>query len=235
MSRQLLINSKDRLNGTSTNFEAKVSGYQTNNNTSTPSKIQLIGIEFSNAIYTVNTFNNSISFFETTGTNVTIVLPSQIYTISALATQLATSMTSASLVSNTYTASYSSTTLKMTITANTKTFKYNADYPVLGFTSSQSAALVLTSTNIPKINIDYLIVQTNFAPNIISTSNVQGSYIVPLGNCSPGNSIFIGKSELPKTVLDFNHNYVMKFVLYDPNGNQIDNNNMDIIFMYEII
>jgi len=234
MSRLLIINSKDRRTGTSTNFDILLQQNVTNFNGSHPTKIKLIGFQFSNAIYNVNSNNKNIAFTETTGGTVNITLTEGVYTASTLATHLASVMTSNTGVSNTYTGSYDSTTMKITITANTQTFKFNADYKLIGFLSSQSAALSLTGTYPPKILIDYLIIESpNFETFLASFSNT-GSFFVPLGNIDIQNVGYIGKNNIPGITHNFKYNNNLKFTITDPDGNVINNNNYDIIMLFEI-
>jgi len=235
MKKQLLVNSKDRRIGSATDFEVTLSNYLSNNQNALPCTIRLSGINFSNAIFNVNSNNNVISFLETTGGTETVTLTQGVYSASTIATHLATVMTAATGVSNTYTGTYSSVSMKITIAANTQTFKFTSDYPVIGFTAAQTAALSLTGSDIPKLLTDYVVVRTNFAPSIVSSSNVSGSFLIPLGNCDIGQSIYIGRNALPDIELSFSTSYHMKFTLVHPDGYVIDNNGMDTVFFFEIL
>jgi len=90
-----------------------------------PNRCKIKGIGFTNGLYNVNSTNNVITIFETTaGSNTVITLPQGQYNANQLATQIATSFTSASQVANTYTATYNAQTYYLTITANTHTFNF---------------------------------------------------------------------------------------------------------------
>lgn len=234
MSKLLVINSKDRINGTSTNFEILFRQYLNNDHNAQPKHIKLVGCQFSNCIYNVNSNNNRITFFETTGTSQTVTLTPGIYTGSTLLTALTTAMTAASTVSNTYTGTYSSTTLKYTIVASTQTFKFTGDYPLIGYYSSQTAALSLTGLYPAKILIDYLVVETNIASNFVSSFTNYGSFILPLAECPLGSVFYFSDEQIPEIVHSFFPNANMKFNITDPSGNTVDNNNFDIILFFEI-
>ena len=235
MSRLLVVNSKDRTNGTSMDFNVNMKQYMRNFNGQVPSQIKLVGCQFSNCIYNVNSHNNTFTFFETTGTsNATATVTPGIYTGSTLLTALTAAMTSASGVSNSYSGTYSSSTLKYTIVASLHSFSFVVDSPLIGFYASQSSSLNLTGLYPAKLLTDYIVVQTNVASTFVSSFANFGSFMIPLADCPTGTSFFLGKNQLPEIVGDLSPNINMSFTVSDPNGNLVDNNNFDIIFSFEI-
>ena len=199
---------------------------------------RLIGVNIANGIFNINAPNNVITIFETTATSNTIItLPIGYYTGSTLATQIATSFTSSSKVSNTYTCSFSQTTFYLTITANTKTFNFVNTSFLLGMMNNTTASLTQTSTQGLKLLIDFIVVKTNICSSFVSTSQNfnSGTFYIPLNNINNGYVGYIGRNQLPCVIRDFDSN-INRFnvTLYDPYNNPVSLNNYDWSMILEL-
>ena len=183
---ELLINSGDRIQGTTSNYTVQVrTDFIKLPNGKIPTKCKLKGINFTNGMYNINQYNNIITIFETTSTsNTVITLPQGQYNASQLSTQISTSFTTSSKVSNTYTCTYNSQTYKLTITANTQTFYFINTSLLLGMLENSTASLTQTSSQAIKLLYDFLYVRCDLIGEIKNTSliNTPGSFIIPLLN-----------------------------------------------------
>lgn len=237
-SFEFIINSSDRVSGTPSDYVVQTrtenfkspSGYM-------PTKCKIIGINFINGMYNVNSTNNVITIFETTATsNTVITLPQGQYNASQLANQIATSFTSASKVINTYTCTYNSQTYLLTITANTHTFNFVNTSLLLGMMGNSIASLTQTSTQGIKILIPFVYVRCDIIGEIRNTSqsNVPSSFIIPLLTIDVGASGYIGRESLPLTEHSFIPRNSFKVTLFDQYGNVINLNGQDHSFILEI-
>jgi hypothetical protein len=101
---------------------------------SATNRISLIGASFANAVYPVNSNNNSIVFQEdNTAVNIAATLTPGIYTGSSLATELKAALEANG--ANTYTITYSSATLKLSIATSGTNIKFvsGSALRVIGF------------------------------------------------------------------------------------------------------
>ena len=101
MYNTILINSKDRIVGTSNDFRLEIQQLKNVN------KVELLSVSIPNTIYNVSTGNNTIIFNEGSS-DLTAILNSGAYDIYELMTQLDSSMNSVSTA--TYVSSYNSAT-----------------------------------------------------------------------------------------------------------------------------
>ena len=103
---------------------------------SASNRIALVSASFANAVYPVNANNNVIVFQEdNTAVSFTATLTPGIYTGSSLATELKTAMDASVGSANTYTITYASATLKLTITTSGTNLKFisGSGLRVIGF------------------------------------------------------------------------------------------------------
>ena len=237
-SFEFVINSSDRISGTSSDYVVQTrtdnfklpSGYM-------PTKCKIIGINFINGMYNVNSTNNVITIFETTATsNTVITLPQGQYNASQLANQIASSFTSASKALNTYTCSYNSQTYLLTITANTNTFYFVNTSLLLGMMGNTTASLTQISTQGIKILIPFVYVRCDIIGEIRNTSktNVPSSFIIPLLTIDVGASGYIGRESLPLTEHSFIPRNSFKVTIFDENGYVVNLNEFNHSFILEI-
>jgi len=222
---EFIINNADRIQGTSHDYVIQT---RTENmrlpSGAEPTRCKIKGIGFTNGLYNVNNTNNVITIFETTASsNTVITLPQGQYNANQLATQIASSFTSASQVSNTYTASYNAQTYYMTITANTHTFNFVNTSLLLGMNNG-TASLTQTSTQAIKLLIDFLYVRCDLIGEIKNTSqtNVPGSFTIPLNSIDIGSSAYLGRNVLPDIEHSFYSKSIFRVTICDPNGNVVD-------------
>ena len=225
-SIEFIINNTDRVNGTSHDYTIQT---RTDNmrlpSGATPSRCTVRGIGFTNGLYNINSTNNIITIFETTaGSNTVITLPVGQYNANQLATQIASSFTSASQVSNTYTATYNAQTYYMTITANTHTFNFVNTSVLLGMMNNGTASLTQTSTQAIKLLIDFLYVRCDLIGEIKNTSqtNAPGSFTIPLNSIDLGTSAYLGRDVLPNIEHTFYAKPTFHVTIFDPYGNVQD-------------
>ena len=235
---EFIINSYDRIYGNSSNYTMTLKDYIRLPNSETPKYCKVVGINFTNGVYNVNSNNNVITIFETSASSNTIItLPIGAYSASQLTTQLQTSLNSASQVSNTYVVSYSSQTYKLTITASTYTFYFVNTSLLLGMMNNSTTSLTQISSQGIRILYDYFIFRCDLIGNYVSTNQNynSGSFIIPLGLCDIGATTFLGQSQLPCIIKPFVPKLGSFSVqLYDPYGNQIDNNGFEHQIILEL-
>lgn len=113
------VSSLEASSGSSSDFILDVSKHQLHGIT----RVRMLKATVPNTMYNITSRNNKITAISTGagGTFTATLTPGQ-YDATTLATEIATQMT-ASDGTNTYTGTYSTTTLKITITANTDAFK----------------------------------------------------------------------------------------------------------------
>lgn len=237
-SVEFIINNSDRIQGTAHDYTIQC---RTENmrlpSGVVPTKCKIVGIGFTNGCYNINKSNNVITIFETTsGSNTVITIPKGQYNANQLASQVATSFTSASQVANTYTASYNAITYYMTITANAHTFNFVNPSILLGMVNNGTASLTQTSTQAVKLLIDYLNVRTDLIGEIKNTSqvNAPGSFIIPLSSIDVGSSAYIGSYLLPDITREFYANSTFHVTIFDPFGNTVDLNGTTHFFSLQL-
>lgn len=235
---EFIINNTDRIQGTSQDYTIQM---RTDNiklpNGNTPNRCKIKGIGFTNGLYNVNHSNKNIEIFETTaGSNTIITLPEGQYNANQLSSQIATSFTAASQVSNTYTASYNSITYFLTITADNQPFNFINNNVLLGMMNNKTASLTQTSTTAIKLLIDFLYVRCDLIDEIKNTSlsNTPGSFTIPLNSIDIGTSAYIGRNILPDTEHIFYPKPTFKVTIFDPNGNICELNGTTHQFILEL-
>jgi hypothetical protein len=155
--KYLVIDSRDRVSGTSTNFQVKL-----NPAIFGVKSIKLVNVVMPNSIYNFTNSNNYLYIAETGagGGTVGILITPGCYTATQVATIIGQQLTSHSLLGYTYTCTYSTNTLKFTITS-TGNFQMlmtsNNNYAskpagqILGFNLDTSPALSQTGDTIPQL------------------------------------------------------------------------------------
>ena len=105
-----------------------------------------------NAVYPVNSTNNTVKFVEV-ATEISVVIPPGSYTGTAFATAIAVAMTAGTLNARTYTASYDMTSLYTLSVTGSGTFYFNTSTASrsMGFVTFP-ATLALTNTGTVPIN-----------------------------------------------------------------------------------
>ncbi len=194
--RQLVINSKDRVNGSNSstdfqvNFKQIVDGH---------SCFILESALIPNLIYNVTSSNNYVDFNDGSA-NLSASLTPGLYSLfgsttsSNILTALGTAMTTASSGhgSLTFTATYSTTTGLITISGGgstniqllfgTGSHASTSLAYLLGFSASNTAsATTLTATNAPNLNVPYYLqISINGYNNILTSAQGFGTFVIPV-------------------------------------------------------
>jgi hypothetical protein len=186
--------------------------------------ISLQTIEFNNAVYPFNAYNNKIYFDEGAGTLTATITPSS-YTGSTLATELTTQLTA---IGATYTVSYNSVTKKFTISITAGTFKFvsgnNNCYDELGINVNTQTFLATQSSDYPVSlsGTNYVDVISNFS-HLNYASSGYGSLLcrVPV-NVAFGGIVYYEPST-DDSVEDFGGNLDnLSLSLRDDKGNPFE-------------
>ena len=166
-------------------------------------KMKVLEAEIPFSFYVINTENNTFTLTEVTSDTVTI--PVGNYTSVTLPTALTAALTSTSLGTRTYTVTYSATTQKFTITANSGTFSLalNAQLQlILGMSATPSSsgsvlvspnAVQITGPNYMYLNSDQLgsLFQTYLPTTATNFSPSKGPQIacIPI-DVNPGEIVY---------------------------------------------
>lgn len=195
MNNYIVINSKDRTSGTSSNFRINLPSNKIKLNGK--NKLKLQSIVMYNTLYVINSNNNKIDFNENS-TNKTTTLTNGFYNASTLASHIGTAMTSTSSGYATFTATYSTVTGKMTISSTqnftlkflTGTNTATSPYRILGFMDTNgilpvdsSVGTSATGNNVVNLGLPttiYITVKEWNGANVIDTSGTPCSFAIPL-------------------------------------------------------
>lgn len=183
--------------------------------------LSLSSVLFMNTIYPFNSRNNTLIFQEDgVNTDLTATIPAGNYTVTNLLTELKTQLDSAG--SNTYTVTYSDTTLKITIATDGTSVKLTEDSTCLkelGFpiTGTSFGDPLTSSYPIELDGSNYLKIIANFGSNI-SSSNERVLDIVPLTS-SVGSLHFYEKQNLEWHRVDIQSLSNLRLQLRDDKGN----------------
>jgi hypothetical protein len=131
--------------------------------------IEILDICVPHTWYNINSTNNKLRFIGNDATERTVTIPVGNYSLSVLLTSIGTELTNADTGVNTYTATVSTLTEKITITASTNTFSLlfanvlSTLHSVIGYTStSLSGNTSYTATGIYNLNtINRLCIKTS--------------------------------------------------------------------------
>lgn len=158
MSRQIFINSKDRISGTSSNFLVNM-----NISIEYADYLQLLNVRIPNTFYNVNSYNNQITFIDNLSVTHTITIPNGSYNINNLLTAIQTALNAASAL--VFTLTYNSTTFKLTI-STTDNFQLlfgsglNQLNYLLGFSSIDlNGANSYTSDLCVSLSFNYIVIK----------------------------------------------------------------------------
>lgn len=248
LNRFVHINSFDRLNGNSNNCIIQLD--KPIDFTKRNKRMKLVNFVIPNTIYNITTNNYNIPFFEDSTSKNTQLTPGY-YTASTLATHISTQMTSTSSGYATFTASYSSTTMKITI-SSTQNFGLEFEsgtnastslWRELGYTQTDTSTGTTShvASNCINLAIPYTIyIQVDIlgSNNIVESNGNESTFIVPITN---GNSTLINYREkdnfLQEAQLNTGINLINKIRirLEDRNRNLIEINNSDWEMLLEIL
>lgn len=225
--------------------------------------IQLLTATIPKSSYNINSSNNLIHFEETNGMTLSATVTPGFYTIGDLMTAIGNVMTAASGAGVTYTATYSSTTNKVTISSNavgptifnlifyggtqtyengTRTiYKDRSIGPVIGFKNvDQTGSLTYTSQGIYDLSgEDYLLLHINDFDNLDATeSAVQNAFaVIPL-DVALGSVKYYNVLSHFKNIKHFSPPKSFRRLhiqFKDHNGNFYDFNGLDHSLLFKIL
>lgn len=218
MSRDILIRSLSRTSGSTSSSDFTIQFFQ-RLALDTRRKLKLKYFMLYNTVYNITTSNQNIDFNENS-TNKTCAIPVGIWDAVSLATQVGTSMTTASSGYNTFTCTYSLTTKKFTISAgnnfsllfSTGSNASTSMWEPLGFASSNglsgtntTAATSTTGTQVSNLSLPLslcILISNLTAPNVTSDGSMYSFYL-PLSSSGGGiieyfeNSYFEQEIDIP--------------------------------------
>jgi hypothetical protein len=189
-------------------------------------------------VYIPNTFYNITAsncvFYFNDGTDRNCSIAAGNYTASNLATALTTAL-NASGTSITFAVTYSTSTLKMTVSGNSNfTLKFgsystNSIASMIGFASSDSGVAAGSFVGANVVDLSYprcILVDINQTPKVASTSNAVGTVAIPLDVLSSDIATFKSESDydlfltLPRTNR-------LQFMIRDDRGQALNLNGAD--------
>jgi hypothetical protein len=230
--KNILVNSKNRLNGTPSRFQ-----YQLLHPIMNPTAIALESAQMWNVQYTIDTRNNTLHWKDGAGQTHTTVLTSGYYTSTSLATYLQSTLNSAKhgTDANTYTVTHSSATGKMTISSSGGNFELlfgtgttNSIASTIGFSdTNRTGTYQYTSDKLVNLNTKYFTIETDMIDNVTHEANAAlPSFIVP-NNVNWGDLI----TYIPTLAKSFTTNQReisnIEFTVKDDRGNIVDFNEQD--------
>ena len=230
--KNILVNSKDRLNGTPSRFQ-----YQLLHSIMNPTAIALESAQLWNVQYTIDTRNNVLHWKDGAGQTHTTVLTSGYYTSTSLATYLQSTLNSAKDGSdtNTYTVTYSNITGKMTISSSGGNFELlfgtvtvNSVAHTIGFSdTNRTGANTYTSDKMMNLNTKYYTIETSIIDNVTHEANaVLPSFIIP-NNVQWGDCIVYSPSLAKSFTTNQNEISIIEFTVKDDRGNIVEFNEQD--------
>ena len=224
----IVINSKDRLYGTSSNFDI-----QFNVALSSVKALKLLSAQIPNSIYNVKSTNN-ILYINT----IPVIIPQGAYNITSLVTSLQNVLNAAGF-GILFTITYSDITLKLTISATgpfSVTDGINSINALLGFQIS-GPSNSKTGSNIVNLAGDiYYYLCIDVFNNQIKSSNSKdyGAYVIPTQVASGGITQFRINTDFP--ILETTTQNINKINIsvkgYD--GSYIDFNGADLVLIFEV-
>lgn len=223
-SQTLLIDSYDRIEGTSTAFRINLNQVKEN-----IESIQLVSAIIPNTAYNVYNYtingilyqNNLIPFREV-ASDAFATVPIGNYSITNLIAAIGVAMTSSSPNLQVYTASYDSSTFKITVTTsgpNPFAFRFAATFGgtnytninlsyVMGFNNTNTgvAALSLTSNNVVNLSgIPYYVIKNNnLQNNVFTTEATSGMYYIPNNVNGANIAYYLCSTEKDGNIMKFN-------------------------------
>lgn len=236
---QLLINSADRIAGTSTDFNVPlhfplqdIKG------------VKLLSASIPNTIYNVTSSNNTI--YWTRGIARSATITAGAYDVNTLISEIETSLQTVD-PAQTYTVTYDQTLMKITIACDaaivlTCTNTTNAIWEVVGFNTDSNTASANShlADNVVRLDFPaYLAIRINelLNPGTISTTGYRCNFVVSLAeNSSTVETFNVGSDYL------INQNYTsnnfintLNISLRKPTGETIDLNGADWAMLLEFV
>ena len=178
--QKLLIQSKDRLSGTASDFVIQVPAMNR------VREVNLVSASVPNTIYNITAANNTIYWDAGSGPLSATIAPGA-YSITALTAALVTAMIAAD--PNEYSVSYNYTTMKISIECDVAIFltclnTNNAIWDVIGFLYiDRTSAVSHTADDVVRLDFpSYLMVGISelASARAVSTSNYRGDFIIPM-------------------------------------------------------
>lgn len=241
--RRLIINSDDRVYGSSSKFRIMLNSEYNGLKT-----IRLIACTIPNTLY-VFTDNpakptNTITLLETAQPDAIITIPNGTYNIVQICAELASLLTAASPSGSVYTVTYSQITNKITVTSTITTFQLffdlsNSPYIPLGYNYDVAyptvAALSHTAPNVYNLTgAPYLIIKIGNIQDVVQTTfNISGNYYVPMQAEYGYVNYYQPQNDSDSVqILDDVNNTITYFDvgLVDDNGNFVDLNGSEWSF-----
>jgi hypothetical protein len=240
--RKLLINSADRVSGTSDDFtvpipSAPIQGLK---------KYELLSANIPNTIYNVTAINSNIYFFR--GANFTATLSPGAYDIISLASAISLAMTAAD-PANTYTVTFSPVTMKLTF-AGTSAFKilsgsftaptYPAMWTILGFQNAADSAssASITAPNIYDLGLpSYLLISVDefYNADCLTTGGCRSNFAVSMSTNSQSIEVFNENNQydVGNSVTNINSFNSLHVRVRYPNGTLLSFNGADISLLFQ--
>ena len=226
--KNIVITSKDRMFGTSSNFEIQFVQSLINVH-----HMKLLSASIPNSGYNINSTNNIIYV-----NGNPVVIPIGSYNTSNLPSTIQTALNGAGL-GIVFTVTYSDITLKLTISGSVAfsiTTGANTINDLIGFLPA-GPLLSITGTNILDLSGDqyyYLIIDV--FNNDIKSSNIRdyGAYVIPSNVSSGGISQFRMNTDYPAIETTTSNINKMNIAIKTYNGRYVDFNGADIVLIFEI-
>lgn len=230
--KNLLVNSKYRNTGTTSNFS-----YQLLVAIINPKKVALENIQIFNTAYTINNNNNKLYWTDSASVTHISTLTNGNYSATSLCEHVETILNADNTGANTYTVTFSIITGKITITNSASNFSLtfytntlNSCAYVLGFNDeNKTSALTYTGDNVVNLNTKYYTVHTD----LLNTNNTHQSdqinsiiAIVP-NNVNFGDCICYSPNLAKSFELNQTEISSIQFYIKDDRKNIIDLNGVD--------
>ena len=134
--------------------------------------------------------NHQLTFLEESQSDVTITIADGFYSVVSLCAVIETALDAGTLATQTFTVTYDSNTMKVTIVASaTATMFYGSDSTTkttgleheIGFTTATTSNLSNTSPNVPKLlSPEYLLLSIDFIADNVNTldDNKNASFVI---------------------------------------------------------
>jgi hypothetical protein len=227
--RHLLIQSADRTGGTPSDFFIKPPLPIENLKGTT-----LLSASIPNTLYNITSANNTI-YWNRGGALSTTITPGA-YTDETISTALAAAMDDADGV-QTYTVSYDSTTMKMTIECPAAAFTLtctsttNAIWDVLGFDTDANtgSATSHTADNVLRLDFPaYLLITVNefLHQGTVSSAGIRTNFAISMSNVSQYVEVFNANETFDNSIRYTSSEYLdsLHITLRKPDGGEVDLN-----------
>lgn len=234
--RYVLINSADRIDGTSSSFTCTF-----NPSIQAPRSIRLLNLSIPNTVYNVTTSNDTI-YWRVAGVDYMAIIPSGSYNSTTILSALSNAMNIIYPV-GLYIATYDTTTFKISISSVSNfQFMFGTNTaaslgPLIGFTVDTVNLSVQTGNNVIQLSspLFYYINMDGFPFNVISTNKFdQANFIVSSTVNSGSLQTFNLLSNFVECGRYYDQNISELHVSLSTSGNQsIDLNGSEWCFLLE--